>query len=375
MSQQLNKLTIRGFKSIQDVEAFQLNRLNILIGANGAGKSNFIALFRLLRAMVDQRLTAFVREQGGADSFFFHGPQVTGKIEIELFFGENGYRCEFTPSADERLILTEQVKLKTGWLPPESGNWESQFLNIKFKSQLPLFGFDSEMVQTLSNFVVYHFHDTSNTAPMRRSEIVQDTAYLRPDAANIAPFLLHLQEKNPQAYQEIVNTVRLVTPFFDDFLLQPMQRGARETVNLSWRQVGSDYPMQPYQLSDGTIRFICLATALLQPELPTIIVIDEPELGLHPYAIAILAELIQSAAQQTQLIIATQSPTLLDHFTPEDVIVVNRKHGASTVERLNEDDLQLWLEEYSLGELWQKNVIAGGQPMSELSIVGEELSN
>ena len=363
MSQQLNKLTIRGFKSIQDVEAFQLNRLNILIGANGAGKSNFIALFRLLRAMVDQRLTAFVREQGGADSFFFHGPQVTGKIEIELFFGENGYRCEFTPSADERLILTEQLKLETGWLRPESGNWESLFLNIKKnikpKYQSSLFGFDSA-IQTLSDLVVYHFHDTSNTAPMRRSEIVQDTAYLRPDAANIAPFLLHLQEKNPQAYQEIVNTVRLVTPFFDDFLLQPMQRGARETVNLSWRQVGSDYPMQPYQLSDGTIRFICLATALLQPELPTIIVIDEPELGLHPYAIAILAELIQSAAQQTQLIIATQSPTLLDYFAPEDVIIVNRQDGASTFERLNADELQLWLEEYSLGELWQKNVIAGG---------------
>lgn len=374
MSQQLNKLTIKGFKSIQDVEAFQLNRLNILIGANGAGKSNFIALFRLLRAMGDQRLTAFVREQGGADSFFFHGPQVTGKIEIELFFGENGYRCEFTPSADERLILTEQVKLKTDWLRPESGNWESNFLNIKFKNQLPFFGF-GPVIQTLSDLVVYHFHDTSNTAPMRRSEIVQDTAYLRPDAANIAPFLLHLQEKNLQAYQEIVNAVRLVTPFFDDFLLQPMQRGARETVNLSWRQVGSDYPMQPYQLSDGTIRFICLATALLQSKLPTIIVIDKPELGLHPYAIAILAELIQSAATKTQLIIATQSPTLLDHFTPEDVIIVNRQDGASIFERLNADALQLWLEEYSLGELWQKNVIAGGQPMSELSIVGEGLSS
>lgn len=212
----------------------------------------------------------------------------------------------------------------------------------------------------LSRGIVYHFQDTSNHAPMRCSEIVQDHRYLRSDAANIGPYLLHLKMENEQKYREIVETIRLVTPFFDDFILQPIQRGEKESVNLGWRQKGSDYPLQPYHLSDGTIRFICLTTALLQPDPPSTMIFDEPELSLHPYALALLAELMKATAQKTQLIVSTQSPTLIDHFGPSDLIVVNRQNGASTFERLDEASLKLWLESYTLGELWQKNVIAGG---------------
>lgn len=152
----------------------------------------------------------------------------------------------------------------------------------------------------------------------------------------------------------------MVAPFFDDFILEIIKKGEKDTVKLSWKQKASDYPMQPYHFSDGTIRFICLATTLLQPNPPSTVVIDEPELGLHPYAIEILAELIQSAAKKTQLIISTQSPALIDCFSPNDIIVVNRKNGASIFERLDTDTLTSWLEDYSLGELWRKNVVTGG---------------
>ena len=114
------------------------------------------------------------------------------------------------------------------------------------------------------------------------------------------------------------------------------------------------------RLSDGTLRFICLTTALLQPDPPSAIIIDEPELGLHPYAIEILAELIEATARKTQLIVSTQSPALLDYFEPKDIIIVNRKKGASVFERLNKEDLSTWLKDYSLGDLWRKNIIAGG---------------
>jgi energy-coupling factor transporter ATP-binding protein EcfA2 len=153
--------------------------------------------------------------------------------------------------------------------------------------------------------------------------------------------------------------------FFDDFDLKEKKFGQETKVRLSWRQKGSDYPMQPYHLSDGSIRFICLATALLQPVLPSTIIIDEPELGLHPAAISILAELIQDAAKRTQVIIATQSPALIDQFALEDIVVVNREEGASTFTRLNERDFSTWLEEYTVGELWRKNVITGGRYMSK----------
>ena len=147
-------------------------------------------------------------------------------------------------------------------------------------------------------------------------------------------------------------------PFLDDFILKP---NGNEMLRLDWRQKGvADYPMRPSHLSDGSIRFICLAAALLQPTPPSMIVIDEPELGLHPQAIAILAELIQSAAKRTQVITATQSAALINHFSVEDIVVVNREDGQSTFERLKHEDFSAWLEDYSVGELWAKNVIAGG---------------
>ena len=198
------------------------------------------------------------------------------------------------------------------------------------------------------------------TAPMRREQPARDWRQLRSDASNIAAFLLHLRDGDSGHYDLIRDSVRLITPFFDDFLLAPEDKGGQEKVRLEWHQKGSDFPFQPNQLSDGMIRYICLATALMQPDPPAMIVIDEPELGLHPFAISLLAELVQSAAEKTQVIVSTQSPTLLDCFAPEHVVVVNRSQGRSTFDRLDADQLGEWLAEYSVGELWQKNVVRGG---------------
>ena len=176
---------------------------------------------------------------------------------------------------------------------------------------------------------------------MRRSEIVEDNKRLRGNASNIAPFLLSLRENNQKEYEEIRNAVRLVMPFFDDFILDVVKMGDAEKVGLSWKQKGSDFPMQPYHFSDGSIRFICLATALLQPVPPSIIVIDEPELGLHPAAVSMLAELIQAVSHKVQVIIATQSPMLIDHFSINDIIVMTRDNGASAVKRLNPDEFSI----------------------------------
>ena len=192
-----------------------------------------------------------------------------------------------------------------------------------------------EVSGAVSGWTVYHFHDTTLSAGLRREQPVQDYRILRHDASNIAAFLLGLRVCNKSSYDLIRDTVRQIAPFFDDFLLEVRTKGDEEKVRLEWRQKGSDFPFQAYHLSDGTLRFICLATALLQPVLPSTIVIDEPELGLHPYAIGLLASLAQSASECTQAILSTQSPALLDYFKPEDVIVVNRREGHSTFDRLN----------------------------------------
>ncbi len=205
---------------------------------------------------------------------------------------------------------------------------------------------------------------------MRRFETIDDNNYLRFDAANIAPFLLSLKNNEDNSYNQIVDTIRLVAPFFNDFILKPNEN---EKVRLQWKQNGSDYPLKPHHLSDGTLRFICLTTALLQPELPSTIIIDEPELGLHPYAIEILAELITSTSKKTQLIVSTQSQSLVDYFEPNDIIVVNREKGASVFNRLIKDKLTSWLEDYSLGDLWRKNIVTGG-PAHESSFSIERSS-
>lgn len=365
MGKALDKLTIKGFKSIKSLEDFELGKLNIMIGGNGAGKSNFVDIFRMLRAMVDENFANFIAECGGADDFLFNGPKQTKMIEAEFLFDKNSYAFALEPTAsDTFLIKMERERyLDRSWTIIGSGGLESKITaNKNEESQVyrGVSGVGYYIHESISNWVVYHFHDTSSTAPMRRFEITADNARLRPNASNIAPFLLELRKEEPKFYSEIVEAVKLVTPFFDDFILKPRKKGEKETVNLSWKQKGSDYPMQPYHFSDGTIRFICLVTSLLQPEPPSTIVIDEPELGLHPYAIEILAELIQAASEKTQVIVSTQSPLLIDNFDPEDIIVVNRESGASTFKRLDAKELSHWLEDYSLGELWRKNIVAGG---------------
>lgn len=369
----LKKLSVSGFKSIREMTDFELGRVNVLIGANGAGKSNFVQIFRMLRAMTQRDFSRFILERGGADNFLFNGPKVTPQINIELEFdslspyakGSNFYRFELSPTVDEQFLISEERKyFNTNWWPYGPPSIESRLYDERNEKSMTgdWNGVGRFVYESISNWMVYHLHDTSATAPMRRSEIIEDTQRLRGNASNIAPFLLMLRESEEwkRHYEEIVNAIRLVIPFFDDFRLDVQRRGEAEKVRLSWTQQGSDFPMQPYHLSDGSIRFICLATALLQPDPPSTVIIDEPELGLHPSAISILAELIQNASLRTQLIVATQSPALIDQFGIEDVLVVNRKDGATTFERLREEDFKVWLERYSVGELWSKNVLSGG---------------
>ncbi len=366
MNRGIKNITIKGFKSFRNIDHFGLNNLNVIIGANGAGKSNFIQIFHMLSAMVNKGLTEFVLQRGGADSFLFNGPKETRAIELRFDFitslnGYNSYKAKLIPTADETFVLNEYRRC-------EDCNWRSYGVSSA-ESKTPDFKDEKgdegyHIYDCISNWRVYHFHDTSSTSPMRRSEIIEDNKKLRSNGSNIAPFLLGLRNNCQSTYNEILDAIHLVMPFFDDFILDVIPMGESQRVKLSWKQKGSDFPMQPYHFSDGSLRFICLATALMQPDPPSTIVIDEPELGLHPAAISILAELIQVAAKKTQVIVATQSPMLIDQFCVEDIIVMSREKGASVMKRLKSKAFESWLEDYTLGELWTKNVIEGG-PVNE----------
>ena len=370
MRNKIERLTIKGFKSIREMVNFSLGDVNIVVGANGAGKSNFVQIFRMVRAMLNKGFQSFIATHGGAVSFLHNGLKVTKVIEAEFNFAKNSYSFTLTPTADEMFTISEYKRFESyGWSCYGTGLKESRLADEKddksfFYSNYGNYsGVGHYVYDAISRLVVYHFHDTSDSAPMRQSEIVEDNAYLREDGANIAPFLKALREDESEgvkSYRQIVDAIRLVMPFFDDFSLTPISFGPATKVKLTWKQKGTDYPFQPYHLSDGAIRFICLATALLQPKPPSTIIIDEPELGLHPQAIAILSDLIKSAASRTQVIIATQSPHLVDQFAVNDMIVAKRKDGATVFGRLNENDYSAWLEDFTLGELWTRNIIEGG---------------
>ncbi len=361
MGQSLDILTIKGFKSIKELNKFKLTSLNILIGSNGAGKSNFIEFFRMISAMMKQDgLKEFVA--GNADTYLFAGPKETKKIKIEMSFGQNGYDFELAPTEDGYFLINNEQR---HYFPSDStknlgsGNFNSQLLLDKDTS-----GYQTQRgaswytYKAICSWKIYHFHDTTKEAGMRRYQDVGHNEVLFTDARNIAPFLFYLKKDCLESYQKIIETIRLVLPFFDDFILKPNDK---EMLRLDWRQKGlKDYPMRPSQLSDGGIRFICLTTALLQPIPPSTIIFDEPELGLHPYAIEILAELFRASSKKMQVIVSTQSPALVDCFDADNIIVVNRKKGASDFSRLNSEDISSWLEDYSLGDLWRRNILSGG---------------
>lgn len=374
MAETIRALTIQGFKSIQNLEDFKLRHLNVLIGANGAGKSNFVGFFRLLRELIEERLQVALATEGGADACLYQGPKVTRQLVAKLYFGINGYEFALLPTGDNRLVFAHETMVyRESRRLLGSGHFEARLKDRKDEAGfrgpkgVPYYVYDA-----VSSWVVYHFHDTSATAGVRREGPTNDNEFLRPNAENLAAYLYRIQEGDRVTYLKIRDVVRLAAPFFDDFKLRPVP-ARPELIQLEWLQKGSDYFFRPSQLSDGTLRFICLATALLQSPAPPTMLFDEPELGLHPYALTLLGNLFQQAATMTgdyvsrQVIVSTQSAALLNEFAPEDIIVVERNQGQSTFRRLESAQLSEWLGEYSLGDLWQKNVL-GGRPRGEEGI-------
>ncbi len=360
----IDTLTIRGFQSIRELEDFKLNDLNILIGPNGAGKSNFVTYFRMLSELVEKRLQVWVQKRGGADRLVTFGVKETDELYSFLLFGRNGYEFTLEPTDDGGFVFADEQLFFDGdygksWDSLGSGHQEAL---LKDAIDPKRWSKADYCYESISSWKIFHFHDTSDTAGVKRSVSVDDAEYLRSDASNLAAYLYRMRRRNPDSYNQIRKIVQLAIPFFDDFVLKPqVQSNEDEQIRLLWQQKNSDYPMWPTQLSDGSIRFICLATALLQPNPPSTIIIDEPELGLHPYALTLLGSLMRSASTQMQIIVSTQSVPLLNEFSIDDLIVVEREEGVSVFKRLDESDFQLWLEDYSVGELWEKNVL-GGRP-------------
>ena len=365
-------ITIEGFRSIARVERLALGPINVLIGPNGSGKSNFIGVFSFLNAIRSGELRSYILSAGGADRILHFGSRNTNVLKIHFSFADetNQYSIELTPDEADGMYPSHEVVyfwdkkfLRPHHVPlsPQQGEAGISVLGEQ-RPQIPLI----ECVQShIDRWRPYHFHDTSTASPMKKTADVNDNRRLRPDGSNLAAFLFLLRENHGEAYELVRRTIRLVAPFFEDFHLEPLALN-EDKIRLEWKHRGTDAYFDSSSLSDGTLRFMALATLLLQPSSrrPSIIIVDEPELGLHPSAVTLLASLVKQAATETQIVLATQSSLLLDHFSPDDVLVANRVKGSTEFTRLKTEELRYWLDDYSLGQLWEKNEF-GGRPAPE----------
>ncbi|MDR1828735.1 MAG: AAA family ATPase [Methylobacteriaceae bacterium] len=327
----LSRVVLRGFRSIRECDV-ELKALNVLIGGNGAGKSNFLRFFSLVRELMEDGGRKYIDDHGGMDELLHYDRESAPEISAELHFDTYGYAFSVLPDAEGRMDI------------------DGEFFGAARA--------EDYVRQVTQNWSVYHF--PAVTMIKQRTAHVDDNYFLHWDGDNLAAILFYVKQRHGAHYRRIIQTLRSVLPFFNDFVLRPHADGITRS-ELEWMEHGAEKPLKALQLSDATIRFMCLVTLILQPESlqPDTILIDEPELGLHPFAVSVLGELLRAASKTRQVIISTQSVDLLNEFEADDIIVVDRAVGVTNLRRLDVDALKPQLEEYSLGELWLNNSLGG----------------
>lgn len=370
----LKEIQISGYKSLGTDEQpikLELSNLNIIIGANGAGKSNFISFFHMLANMMTGALQIYVGKNGTSESLLQFGSKKTKMISASLVFENKNfvdtYDFSLVKAVNDTLIFEKEAI--TDWNKDTAQRRRKELCSGQKESFLVTGEATHKSEQVirgiLSGCRTFQFHDTSQEAHIRNAANIDNNRFLMSDGGNVAAYLYMLKVRYEKYYKRIVDHVRYVMPSFDDFFLEPQILNP-QWIKLQWREKGnSEYVFGPEHFSDGTLRFIALATLFLQPPelLPRVIFVDEPELGLHPQAVDVLASMVKKTTESTQVIMATQSSRLLDSFDYKDIIVAEKdsETGCTVLNRLNEDDIKIWLEDYSLSQIWEKNII-GGQP-------------
>jgi predicted ATPase len=366
----LDYISIHGFKSIKALEKLPLGPINVVIGANGSGKSNFVGAFAFLHALREGHLASYVGKASGADNILHFGRKVSPKLKFHISFDDevNQYEISLAPTNDNKFFVEEEWAYFWGDKKAYKGPYGTGITagpdGEAGISRQDLTRTAAYVRGKLASWRIYHFHDTSSGSPLKATAKLNDNRVLRGNGENLPAFLYLLKKNYHESYRMIVQAVAQIAPFFSDFILEPSQLDPT-SIRLEWKHVGTDRYFDVSALSDGTLRFIALATLFLQHKdfRPSVILVDEPELGLHPKAITLLASMVETVSAHTQVIITTQSPLLLDYFSPESVLVADRVGEATTFTRLKSEGLAGWLKSYSLGQLWEKNEI-GGRPGS-----------
>lgn len=369
----IESVQIEGFRSLREVTFRPNPGVTVLVGPNGAGKSNLLHFFHLLRSMVPlQRLGRFVAFEGGANDQLFHGrhrtPEMKGEISIRTGAGRNEYAFTLNRGRRDQFFFAEERYrfshpedgADVEWRHLGSGHDETRLLEAAQPSEDARHrGAARTITDFLQAVTSYQFQDTSKNSPFTNRCHVTDSFRLWPNGGNLAAVLYRMQREDERRYEELCGQIGWIFPVFERFAIEE----ENEYVILRWRARNSDQIIGAHLTSDGALRFFALMALLILPstQLPNVILLDEPELGLHPEAIALVAGMIRSLATERQIVIATQSPLLVDEFGLEDLRVLDLKDGETVMKSVNPDEYRVWLDDYGAGGLWMTNLL-GGNP-------------
>ena len=369
----IDRIRIQGFRSLANVDV-KLPRVAVLIGANGSGKSNFIRFFELLNCMASRRLGEFVARQGGADDQLFGGSKITSSIKSTLYCdtveGKISYDFILRHAQPDSLIVTREVFKRPGRRSGISLEFPTDpFNHPRREPKLGEFrhasratnrnSMGSDFASLLYKTNVFQFHDTSDSSRVKQRWDIEDNQVLRGDAGNLASLLLYIQRNHPRNFYHISRQIGRILPQFHRFQIDENYGKAM----LRWKPKRTEKTIGPHLTSDGSLRFFALVTLLNLPKamLPRVLLIDEPELGLHPVAIELISNMVMQISDDCQVILATQSPLLIDYFGLERTIVLDILDGCTEPRVLKEQDYELWLADYVPSTLWHKNLL-GGRP-------------
>lgn len=374
-------IRVQGFRRLHDVD-LKLKPLNVMIGANGCGKTTLLDVLALLAASASGNLNETIRDFGGVDSnltnliaakadrarfmAFDLAMSVPGRAPIayHIALSPKGVAYEIaeetltqqrTPTTPTPFKYFESHHEDVRYFPPNDGllipNWEYNPLESSLSQVPKMFQEPEDFRRRLASSTHYHVLDVSQRAPVRLPQQMREARLPGKDGEDLVSCLYTLRETDPDSFETIEDTLRAGFPDFERLNFPPVAAG---TLAMTWKDTTSKNPFYMHQLSEGTLRFLWLVTLLQSPGLTAVTLIDEPEVSLHPELLSLLAELMREASQRTQLIVATHADRLVRSLKPEEVLAMNvNDDGAAEMTWANDLDLQQWLDEYTLDEVWR----------------------
>jgi len=377
------ELSIHGFRRLCDVQ-LPLRPLSVMIGANGTGKTSVLDVLSLLAKSAQGKLSESISDLSGLSSILTYDRAEELRLDISMtvpHYEPLRYSLELKQQAVAYVIKEERLSQQRLGHPGPFLHIDSHGSDIKYYevdqrnllrpnweqrpfetslSQVPkMFQQPEEFRNRLSSSTFYHVLNVDARSPVRLPQPMQPATLPGRNGEELVSCLYYLRETERDRFDAIQDTLRAAFPRFDRLDFPPVAAG---TLALAWRETGFSKPFYMHQLSEGTLRFLWLTTLLQSPGLTALTLLDEPEVSLHPELLSLLAEMLREASSRTQLVVATHSDRLIRFLLPKEIVLMDAgEDGMSTLKWADELDLDTWLRDFSLDELWSNGTL-GARP-------------